>query len=113
MRKAIALGAIVLMAAGCTIAKSKDTWAFTPGKGCIYSDGETLIAESDGISINLASMLQGMTAMVSAVFGANTQEKTERAIESGEGCRGVLDQLFEEGKVGEDAGGRRGRGKLS
>ena len=82
----IALGACL----SCTMVKvSEDQWAFVPGKGCVYTEGDLMIAESDGISVNLASMIKGLGNLVGSVFGASQSANEGELVESGNGCRVV------------------------
>lgn len=98
MKLTALLAPFLLLAACTTIKVSEDTWAFTPGKGCIYVSGDTIIAESDGISINLSSAIQALTSAAGSVLGGGRDNTDgERRLESGEGCRGVLDTVFESG----------------
>ena len=83
---------------GCTVVKvGPKNWAFAPGKGCVVHmpDG-TIIAESDGISINLSSAMQAMASVLGGVLGRGG-EKSEKAqgLAAGEGCRGAAQLISE------------------
>ena len=88
-----AIFALAKLAAGCvTVSRPDGTRVASLGKGCIFADAEATIAESDGVSVNLASLFRGLGEIVGAVFGG-TREAAP-GLEQGEGCRGVLDQLY-------------------
>ncbi len=94
MKQLLAL-TLVLVLPACTMIQAGDRWAMTPGKGCIYlADDGTMIAESDGLSINLASLVSGMAGMAAGVFGGGSGEPAVQQLAAGEGCRGVLDTMY-------------------
>lgn len=92
-RARAALCTLALLAAGCvTVSRPDGTRVASLGKGCIFADAEATIAESDGVSVNLASVFRGLGEIVGAVFGG-TREPAP-GLEQGEGCRGVLDKVY-------------------
>lgn len=102
---------VALACASCILVERPDGLRVASlGKGCIYADGESTIAESDGVSVNLASLFRGLGEIVGAVFGG--AREASPGLEQGEGCRGVLDQVYEQpdptaaARAAEDAAAR-------
>ena len=106
MKKALSLVAIVVAAASCTLTnlpnrtnpdgvKVDGGWHAQVGKGCVVMDADgSVIIESDGTSTNLASLMKQLGSVVGGVFGGGTTKESD-SLEGGEGCRGVVDQLWE------------------
>ena len=69
------------------------TTLHVPGKGCLYVDSEVAIAETDGLSVNFSSIFKFTAQVVGSVFGSAAV--SEDQLESGEGCNGVVDRLYE------------------
>ena len=87
--------ALLFVAQGCAHGKlANGSEVFFIGKGCAVADKTSLVVESDGISVNLGAILRSFGTIAGGILGGGAVQDPGDKLQSGEGCRGVLEHIY-------------------